>query len=550
MTEENPCLQDCFCSARPGQSPEIICASLDCFQPRQFSLDNCRPDYKDLSSCCFTNFTCGEALQEKPTCELEGKTYYSGEKMYPESDPCAVCHCRPGWDGRVGGEFCQEVKCTFLGQEEKVMKGCQPVYRDNVCCPTEWICPGELASSASVAQDRPVADPCEQEKEKGPCRAAMPRWFYNKQTMTCQEFLFGGCKGNGNNFKTEAECQQKCSAGRSTDISSLSIDFSTLPANLPSMSDPRRRGCPGCPTSTAITPEIKMVAAKGVKKLSSHSSVTSGGCNKVILKDIADVKTQVVAGINYIFSMTIETRSGMNCDNKVSRTCSGIYIYKPLGCNPADDCLQLIRQDEISCDPVDNSDEETDPCFQERMVGRCKGAFNRFYFDAETKTCRSFLYGGCLGNGNNFADERSCQQTCGKHMTRASPRSFRPTPVNQICQLPMEAGPCYALKPRFFFNFQTRRCEEFIYGGCRGNENNFQSMQVSLSLGLNPVIDPSLPRSVSPPVASILEVWLGLVPRQWRSRAVSSVTPATPLARWSDWREVTAGPAPASVPRT
>ena len=86
---------------------------------------------------------------------------------------------------------------------------------------------------------------------------------------------------------------------------------------------------------------------------------------------------------------------------------------------------------------------------------------------------------GCQGNGNNFANERSCQQTCGKHMAQATPSRFMPTPKNQICQLPMEAGPCYALKPRFFFNFQSRRCEEFIYGGCRGNENNFQTMQVS-----------------------------------------------------------------------
>ena len=64
-------------------------------------------------------------------------------------------------------------------------------------------------------------------------------------------------------------------------------------------------------------------------------------------------------------------------------------------------------------------------------------------------------------------------------MTQATPRNLRPTPRNPICQLAMEAGPCYALKPRFFFNFQSRRCEEFIYGGCRGNENNFQTMQVS-----------------------------------------------------------------------
>ena len=36
-----------------------------------------------------------------------------------------------------------------------------------------------------------VADPCQQEQEEGPCRAAMPRWFFNKHTQTCQEVLNG-----------------------------------------------------------------------------------------------------------------------------------------------------------------------------------------------------------------------------------------------------------------------------------------------------------------------------------------------------------------------
>ena len=37
---------------------------------------------------------------------------------------------------------------------------------------------------------------------------------------------------------------------------------------------------------------------------------------------------------------------------------------------------------------------DQDPCLLEKSVGRCRGAFNRFYFDTETKTCRSFLFGG------------------------------------------------------------------------------------------------------------------------------------------------------------
>ncbi|XP_010177390.1 PREDICTED: kunitz-type protease inhibitor AXPI-I-like, partial [Mesitornis unicolor] len=42
----------------------------------------------------------------------------------------------------------------------------------------------------------------------GPCRAAVPRWWFNGSS--CQGFIFGGCEGNANNFATETECRQRC----------------------------------------------------------------------------------------------------------------------------------------------------------------------------------------------------------------------------------------------------------------------------------------------------------------------------------------------------
>jgi len=51
---------------------------------------------------------------------------------------------------------------------------------------------------------------CSKEKEIGPCRGAYRRWYFDSKTGTCQEFYFGGCKGNDNNFVKKEYCVRDC----------------------------------------------------------------------------------------------------------------------------------------------------------------------------------------------------------------------------------------------------------------------------------------------------------------------------------------------------
>ncbi len=46
-----------------------------------------------------------------------------------------------------------------------------------------------------------------------------------------------------------------------------------------------------------------------------------------------------------------------------------------------------------------------------------------------------------------------------------------------ICSLPAEGGDCDGAIPRFFHNSATGVCESFVYGGCGGNENNFETFE-------------------------------------------------------------------------
>jgi hypothetical protein len=44
----------------------------------------------------------------------------------------------------------------------------------------------------------------------GDCRASIPRFFYNPKSGKCEQFTYGGCGGNANNFLSEDECLKTC----------------------------------------------------------------------------------------------------------------------------------------------------------------------------------------------------------------------------------------------------------------------------------------------------------------------------------------------------
>ncbi|XP_078262359.1 kunitz-type protease inhibitor 1-like [Rhinoraja longicauda] len=169
-------------------------------------------------------------------------------------------------------------------------------------------------------------------------------------------------------------------------------------------------------------------------------------------------------------------------------------------------------------------------CNADRKIGPCRGAFPRWYYNAEDKKCEIFTYGGCKANKNNFVDQKECEQACVgvKVGTKSSGRSGLPQCTgacteqqfkcednccidanlecdgtrhcsdnsdesgcehirdrfNRLldinipkekarCVYPPKTGPCRADFSRFYYNPLSKSCERFTYGGCDGNENRF-----------------------------------------------------------------------------
>ncbi|XP_061554871.1 protein AMBP [Phycodurus eques] len=46
---------------------------------------------------------------------------------------------------------------------------------------------------------------------------------------------------------------------------------------------------------------------------------------------------------------------------------------------------------------------------------------------------------------------------------------------SEACTLGPEAGPCFGMHQRYFYNSSAMSCQVFKYGGCLGNKNNFKS---------------------------------------------------------------------------
>ncbi|XP_034549354.1 tissue factor pathway inhibitor a [Notolabrus celidotus] len=202
-------------------------------------------------------------------------------------------------------------------------------------------------------------------------------------------------------------------------------------------------------------------------------------------------------------------------------------LFEYGGCGGNANNFETLEACEESCVVSDDKN----PCHLPEAPGPCRGLATRYLFDTKTQMCKTFFYGGCFGNANNFRSMAECQAKCQNPVkttkapevqSHSARRAFEVQPTivagemlasepqvqlsdakqeiqvemlanepqvqmngtkqeikdlkpTDPCSRPLERGNCDSPEKRFGYNPDTRRCHMFRYSGCGGNENNFRS---------------------------------------------------------------------------
>ncbi|CAN0324150.1 unnamed protein product [Lampetra planeri] len=88
-------------------------------------------------------------------------------------------------------------------------------------------------------------------------------------------------------------------------------------------------------------------------------------------------------------------------------------------------------------------------------------------------------------NASLFTSDRACMRSCSRKGSVLYPTGA------EVCLLPKDTGSCRAHFRLWFFNVERRRCENFTYGGCRGNGNRFVEQKTCANVCQH-LVDPEI----------------------------------------------------------
>ncbi|KAI9565498.1 hypothetical protein GHT06_009290 [Daphnia sinensis] len=493
VSEDQPCKTNCFCvsSVEHQDGATIKCSDVECpvVDPPAKGKDGCELVTKP-NTCCPSYHCHDHSSEEKEVdiCLLNGQEYTKGQAI-PTGDPCKTCTCVEGFTG-LNGPGCRETQCLI---DNRV--GCVPVYTDNVCCPTSYKCakdattgaenttriirvegePGKqgavtlpfLIPGGNVRKWQVKAALCLLPKATGWCRASVPSFYYDADQLKCLPFIYGGCRGNENRFASEAECMSTCQHSDEETVVTETPGEARKATEETKKSSSPFISSGAAVTLSAVVPDV-WAKPKDPSAVSLRCSMPMriGPCRMSLEKFYYDAEKNDC--LLFFYGGCKGNSNQFDTAEECRQTC-GVKPKTSIAMEqPNQDIARAAKQN---------------VCDLPQEPGPCKGQVPAFFYNAETGACESFWYGGCRGNGNRFETETECRAQC---VPAASTELRKASPVASVassetipehCKLPADIGPCRAAKPRYHYNVTAGECQPFNFGGCRGNDNNFHTIE-------------------------------------------------------------------------
>ncbi|KHJ79534.1 Kunitz/Bovine pancreatic trypsin inhibitor domain protein [Oesophagostomum dentatum] len=199
---------------------------------------------------------------------------------------------------------------------------------------------------------------CRSTQDSGPCQDYSDQYYYDAYKGTCQTFIYGGCGGNLNRFRTEDECMRRCGFLN--------------------------------PTAAAAhqgPPKTRQVC---------HLPLDVGKCQGSFNSWYYEMATGSCVEFKY---------SG--CSGNANRFAS------------REDCESTcVRQPESASRELGSAEGTTSICDEMKDTGPCTNFVTKWYYNKADGTCNRFHYGGCEGTANRFDNEQSCKAACANHQGR------------------------------------------------------------------------------------------------------------------------------------
>nr|CAD2194969.1 unnamed protein product [Meloidogyne enterolobii] len=330
---------------------------------------------------------------------------------------------------------------------------------------------------------------CSLPKDRGPCDQYQMRFYFNKDLGECKYFFYGGCEGNSNNFARVEDCEKACLSKEK-----IQQPISQQPNSFVPISSSPLPVQPTTTTSKVFLENGKNIITEGKLPFSSRTTLPPPPPIEPDTPQLPVITFQPETDKQNVFSPLLPERKQQiaplldvnKCQHpKDVGICAAQFVrwfwnselnncetftYSGCGGNgnnfaSREECLNICREELTT---VDTPNDEKSACDVDIDPGSCGGIFMRYGFDRRTAQCRQFQYGGCEGNGNNFASLLECRSKC-------LDEPEEPLSPN-ICEHRIDPGTCSGTFHRFGYETLANRCTRFVYGGCGGNGNNFASI--------------------------------------------------------------------------